>query len=165
MTSHRVLTTENCISGETGNPAAVQSIDPEALGGMENRMNATPPATTLTFTGCPSDSGNTTSGNLPSAWPCELTNLGKMLRMFQLDSRKRASLTPLTSSANTDVAQSRIDVMYELPKTADGRVKRADLRDRPVVGLGPLWSAAPAPTRAPEPAEIPAAPSKHSAGI
>ena len=40
-----------------------------------------------------------------------------MLRMFQLGSRNRASVTPATSSAKTDVAQSRICVMYVAPNT------------------------------------------------
>jgi acyl-coenzyme A synthetase/AMP-(fatty) acid ligase len=44
-----------------------------------------------------------------------------------------------------------IDFVEALPMTADGKIKRLDLRERPVVGLAPVWSPASAPALAPEP--------------
>jgi acyl-coenzyme A synthetase/AMP-(fatty) acid ligase len=53
-----------------------------------------------------------------------------------------------------------IEFVDALPTTADGKVKRGDLRERPVVGLAPVWSPSPSPTLAPEAvvAEPPAEP-------
>src|SRR4051812_21944177 len=84
-------------------------------------MYAAPPANTDTFAGATSESGTTVSGYFPSRTvQFELPQrFGKTLRQFQLGCRKRASVTPETSSEKTDVAQSRIDVMYVLPKTRE----------------------------------------------
>jgi acyl-coenzyme A synthetase/AMP-(fatty) acid ligase len=44
-----------------------------------------------------------------------------------------------------------IEFVDALPTTSDGKVKRGDLRERPVVGLAPVWSPSPTPTLAAEP--------------
>src|SRR5205823_6115362 len=48
-----------------------------------------------------------------------------------------------------------VEVVDALPSTSDGKIKRQELRERPVVGLAPVWSASPAPTLAPEPVTAP----------
>jgi acyl-coenzyme A synthetase/AMP-(fatty) acid ligase len=48
-----------------------------------------------------------------------------------------------------------IEFVDALPTTSDGKVKRGDLRERPVVGLAPVWSPSPSPTLAPEPQSAP----------
>jgi acyl-coenzyme A synthetase/AMP-(fatty) acid ligase len=48
-----------------------------------------------------------------------------------------------------------IEFVDALPTTSDGKVKRGDLRERPVVGLAPVWSPSPTPTLAPEPPPAP----------
>ena len=48
-----------------------------------------------------------------------------------------------------------IEFVDELPTTASGSVRRIELRDRQVVGFGPMWTAPTAPTLVPEaPVEI-----------
>ena len=44
-----------------------------------------------------------------------------------------------------------IELVDSLPTTADGKIKRLELRERPATGLAAEWSPAPAPTLAPEP--------------
>ena len=100
----------NWKNGLTGNPDDVQSIDAWLPVGTVKRRYATPPAFTRRLAGVASDSGTTASGYLPSAPPLPFASPGKMLRMFQLGARNRASVTPGTSSLNTAVAQSRICV-------------------------------------------------------
>jgi acyl-coenzyme A synthetase/AMP-(fatty) acid ligase len=43
-----------------------------------------------------------------------------------------------------------IDFVDALPRTNDGKLRRLDLRERPVAGLGAHWAPAPAPALAPE---------------
>jgi acetyl-CoA synthetase/medium-chain acyl-CoA synthetase len=43
-----------------------------------------------------------------------------------------------------------IEFVDSLPTTADGKLKRLELRDRPLSALAPAWSPPPAPTLAPE---------------
>jgi acyl-coenzyme A synthetase/AMP-(fatty) acid ligase len=56
-----------------------------------------------------------------------------------------------------------IEFVDAVPTTADGKVKRLELRERPVVGLGPLWPPSPAPALASEPPRAPE-PEAHSVG-
>jgi len=48
-----------------------------------------------------------------------------------------------------------IELVDSLPTTADGKIKRLELRERPVTGLAAEWSPAPVPTLAPEPTPEP----------